>query len=117
MLAGQIIMMMPYARTEEESKAHVVYRKMNIKASISLFIQGMAPLAPLVLTCWGLVRWDLIIFIPGLVMYFLYLLIWRRLRGYTGDCCGAMFLLIELSFYLTVSSQFFNNRQLWTLFS
>lgn len=27
MLAGQIIMMMPYARTEEESKAHVVYRK------------------------------------------------------------------------------------------
>lgn len=106
MLAGQIIMMMPYARTEEESKAHVVYRKMNIKAGISLFIQGMAPLAPLVLTCWGFVRWDLIIFIPGLVMYFLYLLIWRRLRGYTGDCCGAMFLLIELSFYLTVSSQF-----------
>lgn len=117
MLAGQIIMMMPYARTEEESKAHVVYRKMNIKAGISLFIQGMAPLVPLVLTCWGLVHWDLIIFIPGLVMYFLYLLIWRRLRGYTGDCCGAMFLLIELSFYLTVSSQFFNNRQLWTLFS
>jgi adenosylcobinamide-GDP ribazoletransferase len=30
-------------------------------------------------------------------------LIWKRLQGYTGDCCGALFLLIELSFYLTVS--------------
>jgi adenosylcobinamide-GDP ribazoletransferase len=34
-------------------------------------------------------------------MYFLYLFVWRRLRGYTGDCCGAFFLLIELSIYLT----------------
>ena len=24
----------------------------------------------------------------------------RRLQGYTGDCCGATFLLCELSFYL-----------------
>ncbi|KAB3931123.1 adenosylcobinamide-GDP ribazoletransferase, partial [Bacteroides uniformis] len=23
-----------------------------------------------------------------------------RLQGYTGDCCGATFLLCELSFYL-----------------
>lgn len=107
MLAGQIIMMMPYARTEEESKAHVIYRKMNIKAGISLFFQGMLPLLPLILICRNSLRWDLIIFILGLVMYFLYLFIWRRLRGYTGDCCGAMFLLIELSFYITMSSQFF----------
>lgn len=118
MLAGQIIMMMPYARTEEESKAHVIYRKMNIKAGISLFFQGMLPLLPPILICRNSLRWDLIIFIPGLVMYFLYLFIWRRLRGYTGDCCGAMFLLIELSFYLTMSSQFFYNKTiLWTLFS
>lgn len=111
-------MMMPYARTEEESKAHVIYRKMNIKAGISLFFQGMLPLLPLILICRNSLRWDLIIFIPGLVMYFLYLFIWRRLRGYTGDCCGAMFLLIELSFYLTMSSQFFYNKTiLWTLFS
>jgi adenosylcobinamide-GDP ribazoletransferase len=35
-------------------------------------------------------------------MYFLYRLMWSRLRGYTGDCCGAMFLLVELSAYLAV---------------
>ena len=53
----------------------------------------------------GYARWDLIIFIPALVMYFLYLLIWRKLRGYTGDCCGAVCLLVELTVYLVVCTQ------------
>ncbi|MBR5326348.1 MAG: adenosylcobinamide-GDP ribazoletransferase, partial [Prevotella sp.] len=39
-----------------------------------------------------------------LVMYFLYLLIWRKIHGYTGDCCGAVCLLVELSVYLTLVS-------------
>lgn len=116
MLASQTVMMMPYARTEEESKAHVVYRKMNARAGISLFLQGVLPLGLLLYLCGGMLRWDMIIFIPGLVMYFLYLFIWRRLKGYTGDCCGALFLLIELSFCICVSYQFFNNQMLWTLF-
>jgi adenosylcobinamide-GDP ribazoletransferase len=38
------------------------------------------------------------------VMYFLYLLIWNKLRGYTGDCCGAVCLLVELTVYLIVSA-------------
>lgn len=116
MLAGQTIMMMPYARTEETSKAHVVYRKMNVRAGISLFLQGVLPLAALLYVCGGLLRWDIQVFVPCIVMYFLYLFIWRKLRGYTGDCCGALFLLIELSFYLCVSYQYFNNSSLWTLF-
>lgn len=116
MLASQTVMMLPYARTEETSKAHVVYRRMNVRAGISLFVQGVLPLAVLLYACGGLLRWEIIVFIPGLVMYFLYLFIWRRLRGYTGDCCGALFLMIELSFYLCVSYQFFNNQSLWTLF-
>ena len=48
-----------------------------------------------------LMAWELLMFIPCLVMYFLYLKIWHTLKGYTGDCCGAMFLLVELSVYLT----------------
>jgi len=116
MLASQAIMMMPYARTEETSKAHVVYRKMGTRAGICLFAQGILPLALLLYACNGLLRWDVVVFIPGLVMYFLYLFIWRRLRGYTGDCCGALFLLIELSFYICVSYQFFNCQTPWILF-
>jgi adenosylcobinamide-GDP ribazoletransferase len=26
----------------------------------------------------------------------------RKIQGYTGDCCGATFLLCELAFYLSV---------------
>ena len=39
-------------------------------------------------------------FIGGPV--FLYLLIRRKIHGYTGDCCGAVCLLVELSIYLVV---------------
>ena len=105
MIAGQIIMFLPYARTEETSKSHTVYRKFSIAAGISLFLQGCLPLIPLLYI--GVTRlqmsWNYPVFIPCIVMYFLYLFINRRIQGYTGDCCGALFLLVELSFYLTVS--------------
>ena len=100
MVTAQLVMMMPYARHEEEAKAKVVYRKMDWKAGLSLAVQGLLPIG-LFLWYTGL-PWQMVIFVPCLVMYFLYLLIWRRLRGYTGDCCGAVCLLVELSVCLTV---------------
>ena len=103
MIAGQIIQMMPYARTEEQSKAKNIYRRMNIHAGISLAVQGLLPLVFFFYVTRGIVEWNMVVFIPCVVMYFLYLLIWKRLHGYTGDCCGALFLLIELSVYLTVA--------------
>ena len=101
-LSGQLIQMMPYARRAEDAKNKVVYRKVPIVSSILLAIQGLLPgLIVLLFTPLGtLPHWGLIIFVPCLVMYFLYLLIWRTLRGYTGDCCGAVCLLVELSVYL-----------------
>lgn len=38
--------------------------------------------------------------LPILTFTLLYRLMKHRLQGYTGDCCGATFLLCELSFYL-----------------
>lgn len=102
MVASQLIQMMPYARREEEAKTKTVYRKISVWASVSLAIQGLLPVGVFIWICG--VRWDLVLFLPALVMYFLYLLIWRRLRGYTGDCCGAVCLLVELSFYLLIAS-------------
>ena len=100
MVTAQLVMMMPYARHEEEAKAKVVYRKMDWKAGLSLAVQGLLPIG-LFLWYTGL-PWQMVIFVPCLVMYFLYLLIWRRLRGYTGDCCGTVCLLVELAVCLTV---------------
>ena len=103
MIAGQIIMMMPYARTEEESKAKTVYRKMNVTASLSLAAQGLLPLAAYTYIMYVHIDWQLLVFTPCIVMYFLYLMIWNKLKGYTGDCCGALFLLVELSISITVA--------------
>ena len=103
MVTSQLISMMPYARREEEAKAKTVYRKIDAKAGVSLALQGLLPMAAFI---WMTsVSWDTLIFIPALVMYFLYLLIWRKLRGYTGDCCGAVCLLVELAVYLVVCAQ------------
>lgn len=100
MVTAQLIMMMPYARTEEEAKNKTVYRRMDWRAGISLALQGLLPVAGYVYLTH--IHWELLVFIPCLVMYLLYLLIWNRLRGYTGDCCGAVCLLVELTVYLVV---------------
>lgn len=100
MVTAQLVLMMPYARHEEEAKSRIVYRKPSTAACIGLAVQGLLPMA-LFLWYTG-IRWDMVLFVPALVMYFLYLLIWRCLRGYTGDCCGAVCLLVELTVYLVV---------------
>ena len=100
MLTSQLVTMMPYARREEEAKAKVVYRKISVVSGISLAVQGLLPLVLFVY--YTGVTWETIVFIPALVMYFLYLFIWRKIHGYTGDCCGAVCLLVELSVYLTL---------------
>ena len=102
MVASQLVIMMPYARTELSAKNRIVYRKPSVTAGILLAIQGLLPLAGFL---WlSHLPWEMIVFVPCLVMYFLYLLIWRRLRGYTGDCCGAVCLLVELTVYLVVTA-------------
>lgn len=100
MVTSELIIMMPYARTEETAKNKTVYRKIDWKAGVSLALQGLIPMAAY-LWYTGL-PWEMIIFLPCIVMYFLYLLIWNRLRGYTGDCCGAVCLLVELAVCLVV---------------
>ena len=101
MVTAQLIMMMPYARKEEEAKARTVYRKMDWRASISLALQGLLPMA---LMIWQTgVAWEVVVFIPCIVMYFLYLLIWNKIHGYTGDCCGAVSLIVELTTLLMIA--------------
>ena len=102
MVASQLVMLMPYARNEEQAKSKVVYRRIGTAASVGLAVQGLLPMAGfLYLTGFP---WQSVLFIPALVMYLLYMLVWKRLRGYTGDCCGAACLLVELTVFLVVSA-------------
>ena len=102
MVTSQLVMMLPYARKEEDAKSKTVYRKMEWKAGVSLAIQGLLPMTGFLFLTR--LPWTMIIFLPCLVMYFLYLLIRQRLQGYTGDCCGAVCLLVELTACLVVCS-------------
>lgn len=101
MLSSQLVSMLPYARTEETAKNHTVYRRPSIAAGVGQSVQGLLPMVAF-LWLTGIGQWYYIIFVPGVVMYFLYMLIWRKLQGYTGDCCGAVCLLVELATLLTI---------------
>ena len=102
MVTSQLVSMLPYARREEEAKNKTVYRKPTLAAGLLMSLQG---LLPMVLMIWQTgISWYLVVCLPVVVMYFLYLLILRKIRGYTGDCCGAVCLLVELTVYLVAVS-------------
>lgn len=97
-----LILQLPYARTAEQAKSGVVYTTWNRRATAYHVLRCLTALLP-VIACWAYVRPHLpfwIWLIPPFCEYLLMRLIKHRLQGYTGDCCGAMFLLCELSFYL-----------------
>ena len=103
MVASQLINMLPYARREEEAKNKTVYRKPSLAAGLSLTVQGLLPMA-LMIWLTG-ISWYFVIAIPAVVMYFLYLLMLRKIKGYTCDCCGGVCLLVELAVYLVACLQ------------
>lgn len=92
---SHMVNLLPYARKEEESKAKVLYSRMKLPEVMAGTIAGWLPLLFLQPVGWGVAC-----FCPPIV--FLLLCGWmkRRIGGYTGDCCGAVFLLGELSFYI-----------------
>ena len=107
MLSAGLITL-PYARSEEEAKAKVVYRRLGWKIILSLAFQGLLPVAAVFFIFQfsslrsGAGGAFFIFLLPCLVMLCLYFYIRHRLQGYTGDCCGAVCLLVELSTYLVV---------------
>lgn len=96
-IASLITLVLPYARNEETSKAKIVYNKMSLKTGIVSIVFGLLPFLILMKYSY----WLAIIF-PIFVFTALVLLMKRKIGGYTGDCCGAMFLLCELSIYLGI---------------
>lgn len=96
-IASQITLFLPYARTAETSKSKTVYKKMSVKTAIIGCLFGLLPIILLLKFHF----WVAII-LPIFVFIVMILLMKRKIQGYTGDCCGALFLLCELSFYLGI---------------
>jgi adenosylcobinamide-GDP ribazoletransferase len=95
LIASSITLFLPYARNEETSKSKTVYNKMSLKTAILAIIFGLIPFLFLL----NYYFWLVILF-PIICFVLLVFLMKRKIQGYTGDCCGAAFLLCEASFYL-----------------
>ena len=93
-VGSHILRELPYARKEEESKAKVVYTRFNWTEMLGSAVGGLLPRVFLPLPYgWMLIG-------PVVVFFLLIRLFRSRLGGYTGDCCGALFLLAELSAWM-----------------
>lgn len=101
--SAQVINTLPYARKEEEAKAKVVYDKMNLNTQLLILLAGALPVILFLDNCYW---WATLA--PALVVVFFISLMRKRIQGYTGDCCGAVFLCSELSFYLIINLIYHN---------
>lgn len=94
-IASLITLVLPYARNAETSKSKTVYNKMSIKTGVVSVLFGVVPFLLLLdFHFWAAILFPIFVFVA--MTY----LMKRKIGGYTGDCCGAMFLMCELSFYL-----------------
>lgn len=104
-VSSHIVYFLPYARPETESKNRTVYSHPTALEETLTLVSGFGVLLliPSGIGFIGIVPipYSLVFtMLPVGVFFLLVLLFRKRIGGYTGDCCGAMFLLTELSFRL-----------------
>lgn len=96
--AAWIINFLPYSRTADTAKNKLVYNRMTPAAGVICMILGALPMVYLsdleLLSALA----------PVVVTAFLILYMRHKIGGYTGDCCGATFLLCELSMLLSLAA-------------
>lgn len=91
---------LPYARTEATAKSGVVYERRRGRQLAAHCLRIVLALVP----CLAIYMDEALVASAAVALTAEWLLMrWmrRRLQGYTGDCCGATFLLCELAFLLT----------------
>jgi len=99
-VASLLILELPYARTQSEAKNQTVYLRYSWPWHLLRIVVAMLPVG---LLWWvvGEVPHPLIFVVPLVVELLLAWWMKRSIGGYTGDCCGATFLLCEASAFLT----------------
>lgn len=109
--ASQIINLLPYARNEEDSKIKTKYERMSPAKFTAGFLFGAIPFLCMLAynlffaeyTTNSLIPLFAAAVAPVITVLLLSAYMKRRIGGYTGDCCGAMFLLCELSYLLILN--------------
>lgn len=100
MVSSFITMRLPYARTVEASKIQAIY---NLPTSKEIFISMFFGLLPFFILIFFLPNYlyALALCVPILAFFILTQWMKHKIQGYTGDCAGALFLILELSLMLS----------------
>ena len=100
MVACQMVLMLPYRGNAAEAP-----QRYSTAQGLLLFVLGMTPLVFMLWLSpwlWGhRLDWSWLVFPPCVVMYALYLLMARRLRGFTYNGMTCVAAVVELAFLLT----------------
>lgn len=99
--ASQLTNILPYARPEG-AKNRVSYSRMTTEQILWQIVFGLIPFLLLVRQ-FGMVIW-LALSAPVIMLGLLMLLMRRRIGGYTGDCCGATYIICELAMFIGIYS-------------
>lgn len=95
---------LPYARPEG-AKNCISYAKMRGSRWLLCWVFGIVPL----FISFSIIGWRVLppCMMSVLMAYYLYSLMDRKIGGYTGDCCGAVFLICEMMFMVGLSVKLF----------
>ena len=103
-ISSHVVWFLPYARPESESKNRTVYTRPTPLEETLTVISGIVALAIIIIPdrpfITNYLNICLVAFVPIVVALLLLLLFKKKIGGYTGDCCGALFLITELVFRL-----------------
>lgn len=97
--ASQLVNALPYGRPEG-AKNQIYYPKMKAPLFILNLLFGCIPLIPLIL--YFPIASVSVLFAIGTLMILIRIMR-RQIGGYTGDCCGATFLICEATMLLGVT--------------
>lgn len=94
--AGRITSALPYAR--QQSRNTLTYPVPDATATVIALFGGLLPLAAGFVLSGGCIIVGALAALAASRL--LFALMRRRLGGYTGDCCGATFLICETTFFV-----------------
>lgn len=97
LVSSFIIWFLPYARKESEAKILTVYSRPSLMEVSGSMVFGLLPMCLFFSTTF---------IVPAVASAIVALLLFaymrHRIQGYTGDCCGATFIITETVFYLAL---------------
>lgn len=97
--SSTIVYFLPYARSEAEAKNKLIYVRPSIMEQLVSLVFGLLPMTLLIIEEPQLA---FCLIAPILCCLLLFTWMHRCIQGYTGDCCGATFMITELMFYLSL---------------